>query len=32
MCGDDYKHAFIVKIEEQEAVATLKEAIKAKKT
>lgn len=25
--GDDYKHAFIVKIEEEEAVATLKEAI-----
>jgi Crinkler effector protein N-terminal domain len=30
--GDDHKHAFIVKIEEEEAVATLKEAIKAKKT
>jgi hypothetical protein len=30
--GDDYKHAFIVKIEEEEAVATLKEAIKQKTT
>jgi hypothetical protein len=30
--GDHYKHTFIVKIEEEEAVATLKEAIKMTKT